>query len=211
MLDEPAEALEGLVNLLRRYWAVGIEPHWARIRALLEGDVLYRARRAALEGSSAMFTELHPEVTWDEEQGVLTRLKIGKHHDQDVEPAGRGLVLIPVAMAHPKLMMVTDPPWQPTIAYPPRGVANLWERDPAPDGEALAELVGETRVAILRELEVPMTTGEIAARPGITSGAVSQQLAQLRRAGVVDATRSGRGVYSSLTPVGERLVELLRG
>ncbi|HEX6331924.1 MAG TPA: DUF5937 family protein [Actinomycetota bacterium] len=118
-LDEPAEALEGLVNLLRRYWAVGIEPHWARIRALLEGDVLYRARRAALEGSSAMFTELHPEVTWDEEQGVLTRLKIGKHHDQDVEPAGRGLVLIPVAMAHPKLMMVTDPSWQPTIAYPP--------------------------------------------------------------------------------------------
>lgn len=205
-LDRTAEALERLGDLLRRYWAIGIGPHWPRIRAVLEGDVLYRARRLALEGSGALFSDLHPEVTWDDREGTLS---IGKRFDCVVEPDGRGLVLIPLAMAHPKLLVVTDPPWQPTIAYPPRGVATLWEADGATDAEALGELVGETRAAILRVLEVPMTTSEIAARLGVTPGAVSQQLAQLRRAGVVDATRSGRGVYSSLTPMGMRLLALL--
>jgi DNA-binding transcriptional ArsR family regulator len=69
--------------------------------------------------------------------------------------------------------------------------------------------VGETRAAILRALEIPMTTTEMASRLGVTPGAVSQQLAMLRRAGVVDAHRSGRGVYSELTPLGASLVELL--
>lgn len=54
-----------------------------------------------------------------------------------------------------------------------------------------------------------MTTSEIAARLGVTPGAVSQQLAQLRRAGVVEANRSGHGVYSSLTPLSSRVLALL--
>ena len=55
---------------------------------------------------------------------------------------------------------------------------------------------GESKAAILHALEIPMTTSEVAARVGVTPGAVSQQLAQLRRAGIVEAHRSGRGVYS---------------
>jgi hypothetical protein len=62
---------------------------------------------------------------------------------------GRGLVLIPVAMAHPKLMMVIDPPWQPTIACPPRRGGEPVEAGPRADTEALVELLGETRAAIL--------------------------------------------------------------
>ena len=54
-----------------------------------------------------------------------------------------------------------------------------------------------------------MTTTEVASRLGVTPGAVSQQLAMLRRAGVVDAHRSGRGVYSELTPLGTSLLALL--
>jgi DNA-binding transcriptional ArsR family regulator len=75
----------------------------------------------------------------------------------------------------------------------------------------LDELVGETRAAILRALDIPMTTTEMASRLGVTPGAVSQQLSVLRRAGVVDAHRSGRGVYSELTPLGQSLVGLLGG
>ena len=54
-----------------------------------------------------------------------------------------------------------------------------------------------------------MTTTEVASRLGVTPGAVSQQLAMLRRAGVVDAHRSGRGVYIELTPLGTSLLALL--
>jgi DNA-binding transcriptional ArsR family regulator len=71
------------------------------------------------------------------------------------------------------------------------------------------ELIGGTRADLLRALEVPMTTTEIAERLHLTPAAVSQQLGLLRRAGVVDARRQGRGVYSSLTPQGRQLLELL--
>jgi DNA-binding transcriptional ArsR family regulator len=71
------------------------------------------------------------------------------------------------------------------------------------------ELIGGTRADILRVLDVPMTTSELATRLHLTPAAVSQQLGLLRRAGVVDAQRQGRGVYSALTPSGRKLLELL--
>jgi DNA-binding transcriptional ArsR family regulator len=206
-VEEPDAAIPELVSAMRAYWSAAIEPHWPRMRSLLEGDVLYRARQLALEGPQALFSNLHPEVRWSD--GVLT---LDKHNwDEDVKPLGRGLLLIPLVFVCPRLTVMWDDPWQPTLAYPPRGLATLWESEaPTPD-RALAELVGGSKAAILQALEIPMTTTDLAARVGVTPGAVSQQLAQLRRAGIVDAHRSGRGVYSSLTPLGTHLLELLHG
>ncbi len=203
-IDHPDASLGKLTTALRRYWKVGVRPHWPRLRTMLEGDVLFRARQLALHGAEALFAELHPSMSWAD--GVLS---IDKPYDHDVKAEGRGLVLIPLAFACPKVSVIVDEPWQPTIAYPPRGIATLWGEDRPEGDQALAELVGETRAAILRALEIPMTTTEIAERLRITPGAVSQQLAQLRRAGVVEAHRSGRGVYSALTAVGTQLVGLL--
>ena len=102
-----------------------------------------------------------------------------------------------------------DEPWQPTVCYAPRGIANLWEPEPADTSGVMDALIGDTRAEILRTLEIPMTTTEMAMRLGVTAGAVSQQLAVLKRAGVVEADRVGRGVYSRLTPLGQSLLELL--
>jgi DNA-binding transcriptional ArsR family regulator len=206
-IDRPERALPELVEAMRAYWETAIEPHWPRMRALLEGDVLHRARQLALEGPEALFANLHPEASWRD--GVLT---LDKHKwDEDIKPLGRGLLLIPLVFACPRLTVMWDEPWQPTIGYPPRGLATLWEGERVEAGTALLELVGDSKAAILRALEIPMTTSELAARLGVTPGAISQQLAQLRRAGIVEAHRSGRGVYSSLTPLGTQLVELLSG
>jgi DNA-binding transcriptional ArsR family regulator len=71
------------------------------------------------------------------------------------------------------------------------------------------ELIGGTRADILRALESPMTTSEIARRLHLTPAAVSQQLGVLRRSGAVEADRVGRGVYSRLTPLGRSLLDLL--
>jgi DNA-binding transcriptional ArsR family regulator len=71
------------------------------------------------------------------------------------------------------------------------------------------ELIGGTRADLLRVLEVPMTTGELARRLHLTPAAISQQLGLLRRAGVVDARRQGREVYTELTPEGRKLLDLL--
>ncbi len=203
-VDDPERGLERLTATLRAYWVATLAEHWPRLRALLEGDLLYRAKRLALEGAEGLFGDLHPSVSWKD--GVLS---IDKRWDVDVEPGGRGLLLIPVAFACPKCSVISDPPYQPTLTYTPRGIATLWDADRTPADGVLDELVGETRAAILRTLEIPMTTTEMASRLGVTPGAVSQQLAVLRRAGVVDAHRSGRGVYSELTPLGASLVALL--
>ncbi|HJS27240.1 MAG TPA: DUF5937 family protein [Actinomycetota bacterium] len=203
-VDDPRAALERLVVTLKAYWDATLAEHWPRLRALLEGDLLYRAKRLALEGAEGLFGDLHPSVSWKD--GVLS---VDKRWEVEVDPGGRGLLLIPVAFACPRCSVITDPPYQPTLTYTPRAIATLWDADRTPTDGALDELVGETRAAILRTLEIPMTTTEMAARLGVTPGAVSQQLAVLRRAGVIDAHRSGRGVYSELTPLGESLVSLL--
>ena len=58
-----------------------------------------------------------------------------------VELAGRGLQLVPAAFGWPEVGAMFDPPWQPALIYPPRGVGDLWA--PARESsEALGELVG---------------------------------------------------------------------
>ena len=166
---------------------------------------------AALGGADALFADLHRSIV--RESGLLQVVKEHScaHHTTDVEIdcGGRGLVLIPAVFAWPDCVMMIDQPWQPTLSYSPRGVANLWEPEMQDARGAMDELIGGTRAEIMRTLEIPMTTSEVATRLGVTPGAVSQQLSTLRRAGVVEADRVGRGVYSRLTPLGQSLLELL--
>lgn len=204
LADDPASWLPTLAEQMREYWKLAVEAHWPRIRALLEGDVMYRARQLALGGADLLFADLHPSVTYAD--GVV---EIDKHHDEDVRPEGKGLILIPGVFDWPGVAVLFGHGYQPTLSYSPRGIANLWEASTPERTGAMDELIGGTRADILRALEVPMTTSEIAQRLHLTPAAVSQQLGLLRRAGVVEATRQGRGVYSALSDQGRRLLELL--
>lgn len=205
MGSDPERWLPVLGEQMQRYWKLTLAEHWPRIRALHEGDVMYRARRLALGGAEALFEDLHPAVTWHD--GTIV---IDKQYDADVEPGGDGLLLIPVVFDWPGIASLFGPGWQTTLSYSPRGIADLWEPAPPSRTGAMDELIGGTRADILRVLEVPMTTSELAARLHLTPAAVSQQLGVLRRAGVVDAQRQGRGVYSSRTQLGASLLDLLR-
>ncbi len=204
LIGETSLWIPAIADEMQRYWDAAVAPHWPRIRALLEGDVLYRARLLALEGPGRLFSDLNPRVTWDD--GTL-HVDMSWEHDENA--AGKGLMLIPSAFVWPDVMLQVEVPQQPSVMYPPRGVVELWGPSERRDPGAMGELIGEARAAILRTLEQPMTTGEIATRLGVTPAAVSQQLAILRRSGVVNANRVGRGVYSSRTPLGEQLLQLL--
>ncbi len=99
-------------------------------------------------------------------------------------------------------------PWQPTLAYSPRGVADLWISSPPPTGEAMRTLIGRGRSMVLKRLTVPCATSDLARILGMTPGAISQHLAGLRRAGLVESTRRGSRVYYRLSPIGEALLRL---
>ena len=63
-LDDPAAAVETWLQLIRVYWDRTLAAHWPRIRALLEGDVLYRARQIADGGAQRLFADIDPTVRW---------------------------------------------------------------------------------------------------------------------------------------------------
>jgi len=202
-LSDPQSTLNQLAELLARYWDCVIAPYWPRLRALLEGDVLYRAYKLATEGPQSMFADLHPLVSF-----ASGTLEINKSREDDVRPNGGGLLLIPVVFSWPNLYVITDSPWPPTLAYSPRGVGGLWIEDRPPTSEGLKLFLGEIRAQLKKCLLVPSTTGQLAQQLGVTPGAISQQLTQLKKSGLVESYRRGRHVFHRLNDAGHCLLRV---
>jgi hypothetical protein len=176
--------------------------HWPRLRALCEADVGYRAGQITAAGAQRLFADLHPAVTWEQDT-----LRIDKAYDERVELAGCGLLFVPSAVSWPDVYVTLDQPWQPTLTYPPRGVATLWAHGRCNGPEALAALVGPTRSAVLADLDAPRSTTELAARLPISPASASAHLSVLRDAGLITGTRQGRRVLYRRTTLGDQLVD----
>ncbi|MFD8496939.1 DUF5937 family protein [Amycolatopsis sp. NPDC059657] len=199
---DPAKGLERLATLIEDYWKLVLEPCWRRISALLEADVLHRARQLAEHGAEHLLNDLSPMVAWHE--GALT---VAHAHLHAVHPLGaRGLVLVPSAFAWPKVYSKNDPRWQPVLRYPARGLARLWEEGGAPASRELAAVVGRGRAMLLTELAAPVATSELATRTRMTPAAVRGQLTTLRAAGLVSAQKVGRETLYVRTAAADGLV-----
>jgi hypothetical protein len=200
-VEDPAAGVAAVADLLRAYWDRALAPHWPRVRALLEGDVLHRARQMADGGAERLFADVDPTVSWAD--GILS---IDKRAQQDVDLEERGLLFVPSVFTWPDVVLVTDPHWQPTIVYPARGVGTLWDvgRTAAPD--ALGALLGKVRAAVLMALYRPRSTTDLADALGVSAGGVSQHLSVLREAGLVHGHRVGRVVLYLRSPAGDGLV-----
>ena len=200
-VEDPAAGVAAVADLLRTYWDRALAPHWPRVRALLEGDVLHRARQMADGGAERLFADVDPTVSWAD--GILS---IDKRAQQSVDLEERGLLFVPSVFTWPDVVLVTDPHWQPTIVYPARGVGTLWEagRPAAPD--ALGALLGKVRAGVLMALYRPRSTTDLADALGASAGGVSQHLSVLREAGLVHGHRVGRVVLYLRSPAGDGLV-----
>jgi hypothetical protein len=201
LLDEPRTAIPELAALVRAYFDRALAPHWPRIRAVVEGDVLHRARRLADGGARHLFADIDPSVRWTD--GVL---EVTKRAEQDVDLSDRGLLFVPSVFGWPRVVIVTAPPWQPTIIYPARGAGALWEPAGATASDALGALLGRNRATLLLALDRPRSTTDLAALAGITPGGVSQHLVVLRAAGLVTAHRVGRAVLNLRSAAGDAVV-----
>jgi DNA-binding transcriptional ArsR family regulator len=199
-LADPRREVGRLADLLERYWADAVEPVWPRVRAFLDADLAYRARRLAEGGPGMLFSELHGLVTWSDDHLDVTV----PAHEATVALDGRGLVLLPSAFSATRPRVIDRPPWQPTLIYPARGIATLWDDvAPAPDG--LARLLGATRAAVLMNLAAPRSTTELAERLSLSAATTSHHLGALRDAGLVTGRREGRAVLYVRTPLGDEL------
>ncbi|MGW2205198.1 ArsR/SmtB family transcription factor [Streptomyces sp. NPDC001774] len=200
--EAPEEALEKVVAEIEAYWELALAPYWARIRRLLEADLFHRARQVAEHGSARVLSELHETVRWDDGTLHLVRRHCALTRDQ----AGSGLLLVPSAFAWPRVLTRAVAPEPPQLAYPARGIGNLWEPRASAATDAVAAVLGRSRTLLLTELDTPASTTRLAADCGLSAAAVSQHLTALRDAGLVTAHRSGRSVLYARTSVADALL-----
>ncbi|TDV45487.1 ArsR/SmtB family transcription factor [Actinophytocola oryzae] len=198
---EPPDAA-ALADVIREYWDRALAPFWPRIQTLLEADVQYRARRLTTGGASALFADLNPAVRWEDDRLRIDHPRLSARRGL----RGKGLLLVPSAFAWPRVFSITVPGWQPTLRYPPRGVAELWSPRKVTPSRALVGVFGTTRARLLAELDNPASTKDLAQRTGLTPGGVNQHLTALKEAGLVSSHRVGRFVLYARTAVAETLL-----
>src|SRR5947209_232493 len=206
-VTHPRSAVKALAVLLREYWELALAPHWPRICTLLEHDILHRSQQLVDGGTRALFEELDPSVKWD---GNVLRIEKECTYPT-VQLDDRGLLLLPSVFSWPRVLIVSAPPWQPTMIYPARGVGMLWEPEAPVPPDALAKLLGGSRAAILAALDRPRSTSELARVLDISAGGVSQHLAVLRSAGLVSSRRAQRLVLYLRSEHGDELVQSVAG
>jgi len=195
-----------LADILWKYWTVAIEPHWRNMRAVLDGDVAYRAAHVTRGGIEALLPDLHPEISL---HGHALRIDKPRH-STDRDLSGVGLLLVPSVFAWPNLVVGTgsnglDPP---SLTYGARGIGTLWETDTRKTvaDDTLGALLGRSRATILTCVALPKSTTELALELGQSPPAVSAHLSILRRSGLVTSWRSGRRVLYQQTPLAASIV-----
>ena len=204
VLEDTEGSLKRLVDALDRYHELAIVPYWPRICEHLEADVLRRGQALVLGGAEAFFGGLDQRVDY---RGEV--LKLDQPHEAAIEAAGRGITLVPCAFSWPHVLTLVDPRFRPTLAYAPRGVANLWTTSrSAPNGTALEAALSPARASVLKSLLMPRTTTELAQELGLSPAAISAHLSRLKVAGLAEPHRSGKRVYYRLSFAGESLLEI---
>ncbi|MFI8530028.1 DUF5937 family protein [Streptomyces aquilus] len=196
-LADPARMVRELADAMEEAWHRLIEPDWPRLRALLEADVAFHSRRLAEVGLGGLLPEINPRCGWD--AGTLTIESNGRH---ERHLAGQGLVLMPSVFVWPDVVSGFDPPWQPMLVYPARGIGGLWATPADRTPDALVRLLGRGRAAVLAALDEPATTTALAHRLGLAPSSVSAHLTVLRESGLLTSRRYGHQVLYERTPLG---------
>jgi DNA-binding transcriptional ArsR family regulator len=201
-LRDPAAALARALATMGDFWEVALAGRWGRIRALLEDDIAHRATALATGGLAATLGNLHPTARW-----CGDRLEVDTRHDELCVLGGRGLVLMPSAFRCRRAAAINDPPWQPTVIYPARGLATLWAPRADAGPEALGRVVGAARARLLVALDAPCSATELGRRTGMSPASVSEHLTALRDAGLATSRREGRYVVHERTERATRLLD----
>lgn len=202
MQEQPGRARSMIARAWRDVWDAALAPVWPQLERLLRADIAVRSRTIAASGISGMAGGLHPNVSWGA-GAVRVRLR---RHSEYVDCRGSGLVLVPSVMSSWGCMVLTEPPAQPTLFYPARGVTAGWARDTADIADALGALLGPARAGILMDAGAARTTSQVAQDAGIAVSTASHHLTVLRDAGLIASERDGVRMMHLRTPLGEAMV-----
>lgn len=200
VIADPVAGLSRIVAELQRYWTIALAPYWPRVRSLLDADLAFRLDQLAAGGAQELLSTLHPLVSIDRDV-----VRVVKYYEGHADLRGRGLLLIPCAFAWPDVIVRTADP-QPALTYAPRGLGRLWEAQHTQHRSPLGDVLGHTRATLLGQLDLPMTTTQLATLLSLTAPTLNAHLKSLQAAGLVSSRRDGRSVLYVRTDLGERLL-----
>jgi DNA-binding transcriptional ArsR family regulator len=200
LLDDPLATRAMLADLLEQCWQLLIAPHWPRLRDRLQADMLYRTQMLGDYGLERVLSELDPRARWTGDALVIDAPSATRH-----QLGGTGLLLLPSVFVWPGLAAIIDPPARPTLVYPARGIAELWQPARTDHSRALARLLGQTRAALLESLAEPASTHTLARRHDLAPSTVSEHLTALHHAGLTTRRRHRHTVIYQQTPLGTEL------
>ena len=180
----------------------------AQVRATAPEQVAQEVRRSLTERSGEpapeaawrLLDDLDPRAHWTGHSILIDGPAAGRHR-----LGGAGLLLMPSVFVWPDLAAMIDPPAQPALVYPARGIAELWQPAPTQHSEALARLLGRTRAALLESLAEPASTHTLARRHGLAPSTVSEHMATLHGARLVTRRRHRHDVLYQQAPLGAEL------
>lgn len=205
LLNDVNAAVSRILAALEWYWATAVEPFWPRLRSVLLADVDARLEELARDGIQEVFKSLHPSV-----RPTSTGLEImrggGCGFASNIPDPGKGLILVPNVFVWPDTLVLNVQPFVPTITYAPRGVGRLWETVRETSESPVSAVLGRTRAQILAQLDVPMTTTQLACALDLAAGTVSGHLRVLSGSGLAESLRSGREVFYRRGELGEALL-----
>ncbi|KUN58480.1 ArsR family transcriptional regulator [Streptomyces griseorubiginosus] len=207
LADGESEALRRLGSALHGYHGRAIAPFWPQICAQVDADRAARARAVLAGGADGLLASFAPVLRWR-----WPVLEADYPVDREVRLHGRGVVLQPsfFCTRTPITLAFPAADWTPVLVYPVEHTPH-WVSSGSRQGTELGALLGRTRAAILEDVVTGRTTGELAARFGISGAAASQHTAVLRRAGLLLSVRRSRYVLHTITQVGIALLEARPG
>lgn len=179
-----------------------LRPVWSLVQDLHQTEFTSHALTVAEHGIGAALDALVPG----------TRLRGGVWEfegpdERDIKLCGRGVVLQPTFhwTGHP---LISDLPDRPLfLTYPAGTGLPLAPAGAGGTDDALAGVLGRTRVDILLLLAEEHTTSELARRLRVSNATASTHTAALRGAGLITTVRAGRAVRHRRTALGSLLVQ----
>jgi DNA-binding transcriptional ArsR family regulator len=199
---QPRWPSDRIALALHEYWQLCFATSWDRMRAVLDGDVLYRGRVMTHEGLGAMVSGISSRVTFD---SPIIRVQINGVPSRRVQTGGAGVTLLPSLFALHTGVPV-DPGAPPMLIYAARGAGTVWEAPRLTASDGLAGLLGSTRAALLGILDVPVSSADLAQQLGVTTSAANQHLRALAAGGLLSKHRRGRKVLYQRTALADALL-----
>ncbi len=184
--QDPQRLAQHMAEELACFWRQLMAGQWSDIKSRLEAEVARQADTVVRRGWAAAFPNMHPALSWSE--GGLT---IDTPCDGRIFWS-RSLILLPSVHAdRPGLFTDVHKQHDTALAYP----AGQVETTPAAADRPLGQVLGRTRLALLKSLGLARTTAELAEIHELTAGSISYHLTRLHTAGLVHRQRRGRSVY----------------